>query len=170
MGLVESGSMRPPPKYPASRSVGWALVQAARLHRARMGDMLSRLGLFAGQEQVIQALASSGPLTMADLAAAVRVRPSTASKTVTHLASLELVQRKSADNDGRLVRVSLTDKGQQITSTIEHLWEELEVELLKPLDSKERKRLRRSLRRVANSLACASGADPYGLEDLDEVP
>jgi hypothetical protein len=26
------------PKHPGSKRVGWALVQAARLHRGRMGD------------------------------------------------------------------------------------------------------------------------------------
>ncbi len=64
---------------PAGKSVGWALVQAARLHRARIGDRLADLGLFAGQEQVVQALAAAGSITMGDLAATLRVRPPTAS-------------------------------------------------------------------------------------------
>ena len=55
-------------KHPGTKSVGWALVQAARLHRSRTGDKLSDLGLFAGQEQVLQALGNSGPMTMGDLA------------------------------------------------------------------------------------------------------
>ena len=42
-------------KHPSIKSVGWALVQASRLHRSRTGDKLSELGLFAGQEQVLQA-------------------------------------------------------------------------------------------------------------------
>ena len=78
---------------PGVRSVGWALVQAARLHRARTGDRLAKLGLFAGQEQVVQALAAAGTMTMGDLAALLRVRPPTASKTVTRLAALGIVER-----------------------------------------------------------------------------
>ena len=66
-------------RHPGTKSVGWALVQAARLHRSRTGDKLSDLGLFAGQEQVLQALATSGPMTMGDLALMLRVRPPTAS-------------------------------------------------------------------------------------------
>ena len=42
---LSSKKLRPP----GIRSVGWALVQAARLHRARTGDRLAKLGLFAGQ-------------------------------------------------------------------------------------------------------------------------
>ena len=66
-------------KHPGIKSVGWALVQASRLHRSRTGDKLSELGLFAGQEQVLQALSNSGPMTMGELAAILRVRPPTAS-------------------------------------------------------------------------------------------
>ena len=48
-------------KHPGIKSVGWALVQASRLHRSRTGDKLSELGLFAGQEQVLQALGNPAP-------------------------------------------------------------------------------------------------------------
>ena len=53
-----------PMKHPGEKSVGWALVQAARLHRGRMGDKLGALGLFAGQEQVLHALAAPGLMTI----------------------------------------------------------------------------------------------------------
>ena len=54
VAVFDPGSKKLRP--PGSRSVGWALVQAARLHRARTGDRLAKIGLFAGQEQVVQAL------------------------------------------------------------------------------------------------------------------
>ena len=99
-------------KHPGSKSVGWALVQAARLHRGRMGDKLASVGLFAGQEQVLQALAAAGPMTMGELAAILRVRPPTASKTISRLATLSLVERHTEPGDARIVRVRLTEEGQ----------------------------------------------------------
>ena len=98
-------------KHPEAKSVGWALVQAARLHRGRMGDELGELGLFAGQEQVLQALAVAGLMTMGELASVLRVRPPTASKTVSRLAALRLVERHAEPDDARIVRVKLTDGG-----------------------------------------------------------
>jgi DNA-binding MarR family transcriptional regulator len=95
-------------KHPGAKSVGWALVQAARLHRSRMGDKLASLGLFAGQEQVLQALAAARIMTMGELAAVLRVRPPTASKTVSRLAALRLVERQAEPDDARVVRVRLT--------------------------------------------------------------
>lgn len=161
------------PKHPGSKSVGWALVQAARLHRGRVGDRLGSLGLFAGQEQVLQALeAHQGRMAMGELAAILRVRPPTASKTVSRLAAMGLVERHAEPGDARIVRVTLTEEGRARASAIERLWDDVEDEMLRGFDPKERKRLRKLLRKVAKNLAVVSGADPRGLEepadDLDE--
>ncbi len=161
-------------KHPGAKSVGWALVQAARLHRSRMGDKLAGLGLFAGQEQVLQALAAAEIMTMGDLAAVLRVRPPTASKTVSRLAAMSLVERHAEPGDARVVRVRLTAEGHRKAAAIEHLWDEVESELLRGFDPKERKRVRKLLRKAAGNLADASGADPRGLDgpedELDGLP
>lgn len=157
-------------KHPGSKSVGWALVQAARLHRSRMGDRLAELGLFAGQEQVVQALAAEGQMTMGELASILRVRPPTASKTVSRLAALGLVERRAEPDDARVVRVGLTAEGTAKAQAIASLWEDVEAELLDGFDGKERKRLRKLLRKVARNLAEVSGADARGLDAADEEP
>lgn len=154
--VLDAGSKKLRP--PGSRSVGWALVQAARLHRARTGDRLAKLGLFAGQEQVVQALAAAGTMTMGDLAALLRVRPPTASKTVTRLAALGIVERRAEAGDGRIVRVRLTEAGLAKAQAIELIQEEVEAELLDHLDKGDRRRLRKLLRRAAKGLAQAAGA------------
>jgi len=155
--------------HPGVKSVGWALVQAARLHRSRTGDKLSELGLFAGQEQVLQALASSGPMTMGDLAAILRVRPPTASKTVSRLSSLKLVERHTEPGDARVVRVKLTKEGKRKAAAIDALWDEVEAELLAGFDNKERKRLRKLLRKAAKNLAGITGADQTGFDSEDDL-
>ncbi|WP_232630959.1 MarR family winged helix-turn-helix transcriptional regulator [Methylobacterium sp. Leaf118] len=146
---------------PAAKSVGWALVQAARLHRARVGDRLAALDLFAGQEQVVQALAAAGSMTMGDLAATLRVRPPTASKTISRLAALGFVERRAEAGDGRIVRVRLTEAGLAKAAGIERIWDEVEAELLEGFDNKERRRLRKLLRRVARNLAEAAGVSGH---------
>lgn len=162
---LSSKRMRPP----GIRSVGWALVQAARLHRARTGDRLAKLGLFAGQEQVVQALAAAGTMTMGDLAALLRVRPPTASKTVTRLAALGIVERRAESGDGRVVRVQLTEAGLAKAEAIERIQEEVEAELLDHLDKTDRRRLRKLLRKAARGLAEAAGASGQVTEADAEI-
>jgi DNA-binding MarR family transcriptional regulator len=149
--------MRPP----GAKSVGWALVQAARLHRSRIGDRLVALNLFAGQEQVVQALAAAGTMTMGDLAATLRVRPPTASKTISRLAALGFVERRAEAGDGRIVRVRLTETGFAKAEAIERLWDEVEAEILDGFDNKERRRLRKLLRKAARNLADAAGVSGH---------
>jgi DNA-binding MarR family transcriptional regulator len=156
-------------KHPGIKSVGWALVQASRLHRSRTGDKLSELGLFAGQEQVLQALVNAGPMTMGELAAILRVRPPTASKTVSRLSALKLVERHTEPGDARVVRVKLTKEGKRKAAAIDDLWDEVEGELLQGFDNKDRKRLRKLLRRAAKNLAGITGADQSGFESDDEA-
>ena len=156
---------------PGAKSVGWALVQAARLHRSRVGDRLASLDLFAGQEQVVQALAAAGTMTMGDLAATLRVRPPTASKTISRLAALGFVERRAEAGDGRIVRVRLTETGLAKAAAIERLWDEVEAELLEGFDGKEKRRLRKLLRKAARNLAEASGVTGHEVEgdaEMDE--
>ncbi|WP_244472253.1 MULTISPECIES: MarR family winged helix-turn-helix transcriptional regulator [unclassified Methylobacterium] len=156
---------------PGSKSVGWALVQAARLHRSRIGDRLAALDLFAGQEQVVQALAMAGTMTMGDLAATLRVRPPTASKTISRLAALGFVERRAEAGDGRVVRVRLTEAGLAKAEAIERIWDDVEAELLDGFEGKERRRLRKLLRRAAGNLAEVTGVEGHEAElegDLDE--
>ncbi len=119
--------------------------------------------------RVTELLAAEGLMTMGELAALLRVRPPTASKTVSRLAALGLLERHSEPGDGRVVRVRLTAEGERKAAAIERLWEEVEAEFLEGFDPKERRRLRKSLRKIAKTLAGVTGADTNGFEDeLDE--
>ena len=156
-GAADEGSpaRRKAPKHPGRRSVGWALVRAARLHRARLGERLTVLGLFPGQETMLQALAAEGPLTVGELAGLLRVRPPTASKAVSRLKALGLVERRAEGGRGeagRASRVALTEAGRGRAEAVEELARDVEDELLAGFDGTERKRLRKLLRKVARNL------------------
>ncbi|WP_332695436.1 MarR family winged helix-turn-helix transcriptional regulator [Bosea sp. (in: a-proteobacteria)] len=145
------------------KSVGRALLVAARLHRARMGERLNALGLFPGQEQALKSL-QTAPMTMGELATLLRVKPPTVSKTIGRLSLQGLVSREGGGRDGRLVQVALTEHGQKTAAALDAVWNQVEDELLEKLDSKERKQLRKLLRKVAKGLSRA-GAE---LDDPEE--
>ena len=150
------------------KSVGRALLVTARLHRARMGERLNALGLFPGQEQALKAL-QPAPMTMGELAALLRVKPPTVSKTIGRLSLQGLVMREGGSRDGRLVQVALTETGQKTALALDAVWNQVEDELLERLDSKERRQLRKLLRKAAKGLSKA-GADVEDAElDGDEA-
>lgn len=146
------------------KSVGRALLVTARLHRARMGERLNALGLFPGQEQALKAL-QAAPMTMGELATLLRVKPPTVSKTIGRLSLQGLVTREGGSRDGRLVQVALTDAGRETALSLDAVWTEVENDLLDKLDAKERKQLRKLLRKAAKGLSKAGvGADDPELD------
>lgn len=155
-------------KHPVSKTVGWALVHAARLHRTRIGERLASLDLFPGQEQVLQALSTVDTMTMGELAAMLRVKPPTASKTVARLSAQGLIERVPEPGDARIVVVRLTAEGANRAAAIDLLWSEVENELLEEFDSKDRKRLRKLLRKVTRNLAGTHAIDENDDENDSE--
>lgn len=154
-------------KDPFAKTIGYRLNHTARLQKALSARLLADLGLFPGQESVLKMLTDEDGRTMGDLASALRVRPPTASKTIARLTTQGLVERRATDGDGRLVRVFLTDAGRERGEAIDDVWETLEGEMVAGLDSKEKKRLRKLLRKVEKNLALRLGADG-GVDDEPE--
>ena len=149
------------------KSIALQLIHTARLQRTRAAELLNDIGLFPGQDQVLQSLArkeSGGSsddeidgIAMGDLAAELRVRAPTVSKTIARLSTQGLVERKGAGLDKRQVYVKLTEEGRRRASQIDAITRQMESELVDGLDSKDRKRFRKLLRKAAKNLANATG-------------
>ncbi|MGE4373851.1 MAG: MarR family winged helix-turn-helix transcriptional regulator [Xanthobacter sp.] len=154
-------------KDPFTKTISYRLNHTARLQRAFSARLLADLGLFPGQETVLKLLADQDGRTMGDLATALRVRPPTASKTVARLTTQGLVERRTSDGDGRIVRVYLTDQGRERSGSIDGIWDLMEEEITAGLDGKERKRLRKLLRKVEKNLAARLGTDDGDEDDAD---
>ncbi len=135
-----------------------------------MAMLLGEIGLFPGQEQALQILAQSKTgMTMGELSRTLHVRPPTASKTIARLAAQGLVERDGNSPDGRVVRVLLTEIGQDKLARIDAATDQLEGELTDLFDSKESKRFRKALRKIAKQLGetVDPDADPDTLADED---
>lgn len=155
-----------PVREPYRKTIGAHVQHAARVHRALVARKLTALGLYPGQEQVLKILADAGDMTMGDLAATLRVRPPTASKTVGRLHVQALVERRTSEGgDGRLVRVGLTEAGRAKAQALDDLWFAAEDEMLADLDGKDVKRLRKLLRRIEKTL---QPHDHVGGDDEDD--
>lgn len=149
-----------------SKAIGPLLVRAARLQRARAGQMLAGIGLFPGQDAVLELLIQQDGRTMGELADILQVRPPTVSKTIARLAAQGLLERRAGTEDHRQVRVHLTDDGRTRAASIEAIRDGLEEEIVAGLDAKDRRRLRKLLRKLGRNLAGRMGA----IEDLADDP
>ncbi|MCF3934185.1 MarR family transcriptional regulator [Acuticoccus sp. M5D2P5] len=152
-----------------AKTATYRLAQAAKAQRARSGAHLSALGLHPGQEVVLKALARTDGQTMSELAAELGVQPPTVTKMVTRLAAYGFLVRQTSTTDGRLARVFLTDPGRALLNDIDKTWKRLEKEALTGFDDKDRKRLRRLLRKMEKNLLAAQGSAKHRDDEDDDA-
>ena len=155
--------------HPKTKSVGWVLIQAARLHRLHLGEQLADRGLYPGQEKVLNALMTAGHLSASELAEILRVRPPKVSKSINRMTALGLVGRLRDAGDHRGVRLKLTPQGHTLVGLIETSWQKDEDNLVSGFDDKDRRRLRKLLHRASKNLAAALGGDERQFDVPDDV-
>jgi MarR family transcriptional regulator, organic hydroperoxide resistance regulator len=158
-------------KIKSDSNVGHFLTLAARRHRVRAAALLLDVGLYPGQDHVLHSLSQSDAMTMSDIASHLNIRPPTASKMIARMAAQGLVDRRSKDDDARLVEVFITDAGKLLLEKLTKISKKLEKESLSGLDDKDVRRLRRLLKKVAKNLSAqsaASGDDEDGIELIED--
>jgi MarR family transcriptional regulator, organic hydroperoxide resistance regulator len=145
--------------------VGQMLTLAARRQRARTAAMLAELSLFPGQDQVLQSLSLHDGLTMGAIAEQLSIKPPTASKMIARMTAQGLLERKSKEDDARLVAVFITEAGRARIEPLRKIAKRVEKEALAGLDDKDVRRLRRLLKKVSKNLGTDS-QEPDG-DDAD---
>lgn len=149
--------------------IGQILTLAARRHRIRTAAMLSDIGLFPGQDKVLEALQGVEGLTMSEIAATLDVRPPTASKMVARMAAQDLLERKGREGDARMVMVSITEVGRGRLDDLRRIAKRVEREALDGLDDKDIRRLRRLLKKLARNLAGKGAGHETRLADSESA-
>ena len=106
---------RAPLEDPDTRDIGraWRELRRAGGREPLRSYFYGRGGavLEVGQADTLDLLAERGECRMADLADAMRVDASTATRAVDRLEGQALVERRRLESDGRVVVAALTDAG-----------------------------------------------------------
>ena len=108
------------------------------------------------QYRVLVVLASRGPQRLADLAEALAVQPSTATRVSDRLVRKALVRRQRSSADRREIRLALSSIGRQLVDEVTRRRRAEITRLVSALDPGERQALVGALR----SLAHAAGEIP----------
>jgi DNA-binding MarR family transcriptional regulator len=137
---------------PFQDTLGALLVQICRAHRNKAQELLSRIDLYPGQEYLLLNLWPQDGLTHSEMAENLCVQPATVTRMLDRLVKAGLVQRRTDEDDQRISRVYLTEKGQEILQPIEAIWQELEQASFANLTLEERLLLRRILLQVKENL------------------
>ena len=111
-----------------------------------------------GQMDTLDILLSGGSWRMGDLADALRVDPSTATRAVERLTRIHLAERLPDPDDKRVVLVRATEAGRRRHDEAFGRWKHVMREILGEFDESERDELARYLERLVLALDRVVGA------------
>ena len=105
------------------------IVQLANLLTRRMGVVFQHAGVTAQQWSVLTILAASEPMTLADIARAMRVSKQNMTGMIARLEQLGLAERAGDPNDLRSARVQLTRRGRSLVEKHQAMYQDWLLEL-----------------------------------------
>ena len=115
MSAADPVDLTQPDQYQLAVRIGQAWIEMRRVSTTVvLRDFLLGIGddaIEQGQMDTLDALAAQPSWRMSELAEALRVDPSTATRAVQRLVNSGLAARRPSDDDGRVVLVAITDAG-----------------------------------------------------------
>jgi DNA-binding MarR family transcriptional regulator len=118
-------------------SAAYLLSKITVAHRNLLERHLREVGLHSGQVFVLFELWKKDGQRQIDLSENVRLAPPTVNKILTGLLDSGFVTRNRYEDDGRSVRIFLTDEGKQIRRDIEAVWDIVEERTMAALTETE---------------------------------
>ncbi len=135
------------------------LIYSARLARTKRAEMLSKHGIYSGQDLLLKSLVHEDGQTMGSLALNLDVKPPTITKMVTRMSAQNLVDRKNSPSDSRQSHVYITPQGMALSAKIDKAWKKADRQILKGVKRKQRRRFLKLVTMVEQNLATIPGVE-----------
>ena len=148
------------PNATEPESLDFLLAQVCHLHYSRAHQLFEAIGLYRGQPPLLQALWKQEGLTHTQLAANLRVSPSTITKMLQRMGKAGFIVRKLDTEDERVSRVYLTEAGHAIQAQVQATFGTMESEAFSGFTLEEGVLLRRFLLQLRQNLERATGQSP----------
>ena len=140
-------------RKPIGRTTAYTLAQTCRSLRRCAHSRLEEVGLYRGQQFVLNVLWEHEGLTHSELAEKVHVQPATVTNALKRMERAGLVVRRPDSADQRVSRVYLTDAGRDIRDAVERTWSDFDEGAFAGFAPQERAQLGEFLSRIQENLA-----------------
>ncbi len=138
------------------------LYQLVRTYELCDQACLAQNGVTASQGYTLLFLPEAGHLSMNDLSQAMGLASSTMTRYVDELVRKGLAHRRPDDEDRRVVRVELSDRGRELRCVLQSAMQDFFKQVLDEIQEKERPALLRALEQVTQAIvkvfkSCCAG-------------
>ncbi len=115
-------------------------------------EYLEKFGLYYGQPRVLKTILENDSITQSELVEKLNVSKESVSTSLKRLSQNHLVNKTRDESDKRIIRLSLSDKGKQITEDSFAGINQLNQELFASLDEEEKKVLTSAFKKIVESI------------------
>ena len=113
---------------------------------------VEELGVTVSQGYILLALPDTGSVTMNDLSVRMRLANSTMTRMADQLIQKRMITREPDPEDRRIVRVRLTEQGQDVKIRLKRAMQDLFSQILEDIPEGEREQIIHSLKTLEQSI------------------
>lgn len=125
----------------AEREAVGRLSQLTLLHRMKVYKIVSGCGLYMGQHPALEYIYRHDMCTQRELADYLSVSPASVAVSVKRLEKAGYITRRCDENDMRSNRLSVTEKGREVTEKCRQSFDEIDGEIFSDFSDEEMKAL-----------------------------
>ncbi|MCP3793977.1 MarR family winged helix-turn-helix transcriptional regulator [Paenibacillus sp. SEL1] len=121
--------------------------------RRNYSESLRELNLYVGQDNLLYRLWLGDGVTQMQLCEHLKCEPPTVTNMVKSLEQNGFIYRKRDEQDARIMRIFLTDKGKELETPVEIKWRQQQEKLLQSISTEDRLILRQLMQQMENNLS-----------------
>ncbi|MHA6529882.1 MarR family winged helix-turn-helix transcriptional regulator [Paenibacillus sp. BAC0078] len=121
--------------------------------RRNYSESLRELNLYVGQDNLLYRLWLGDGVTQMQLCDHLKCEPPTVTNMVKSLEQNGFIYRKRDEQDARIMRIYLTDKGKELEGPVDIKWREQQDKLLHSISTEDRMILRQLMQIMESNLS-----------------
>lgn len=135
------------------KELSHSFIRLECVKRFTMHNMLKDSGVYFGQPPILDFLEKNGVCTQNELAKALEVSPASIAVSIKRMQKNGIVEKIADDNDLRCNRISLTEKGRELTREMHRKFDQIDKIMFTDFDENELATLKEYLDRIYNNLS-----------------
>lgn len=120
--------------------------------RRDYSESLREINLYVGQDNLLSRLWLGDGITQMQLCEHLKCEPPTVTNMVKSLEQNGFIYRRRDEQDARVMRIYLTDKGRELEDPVKFKWKQQQEKLLHSISMEERLILRDLMKRMEKNL------------------
>lgn len=120
--------------------------------RRNYSESLRELNLYVGQDNLLYRLWLGDGVTQMQLCEHLKCEPPTVTNMVKSLEQNGFIYRKRDEQDARIMRIYLTDKGKELEKPVDIKWRQQQEKLLQSISAEDRLVLRKLIQQMERNI------------------